>query len=58
MLLSSLKKIKAEFETHHILALYEFEDVYQQGCSYHPSKEDHAKMAQQLIPFYKELLNR
>ncbi len=57
-LLASLKKIKAEFEANHIIALYEFEDIYQKGCGYHPSKEGHATIAQKLIPFYKELLNR
>lgn len=38
------------------VALYFFNPMQAGGCTGHPSVEDHAIMAQQLIPFFKKLL--
>jgi hypothetical protein len=27
------------------------------GCAGHPDREDHEKMAAELLPFYKEVMN-
>ncbi|MBW2962740.1 SGNH/GDSL hydrolase family protein [Mesonia aestuariivivens] len=58
LLESSLKAIKAKFERNHTIALYEFEKMNPTGCGHHPSIEGHTVMAENLIPFYKELLNQ
>jgi hypothetical protein len=38
------------------VALYFFEPMETHGCSGHPSVEDHAVMAKELVPFFKRLL--
>lgn len=55
-LVSCLKKVQAHFKEKNI-ALFEFDELYVTGCNYHPSVEEHKKMADLLIPFYKNLLN-
>lgn len=38
------------------VALFFFEPMQPRGCYYHPSVEDHAILADQLIPFFRKLL--
>jgi hypothetical protein len=38
------------------VALYFFEPMQAKGCSGHPSVEDHAVLAKELVPFFKKLL--
>ena len=38
------------------VALYFFEPMKARGCAGHPSVEDHGLLAEQLLPFFKELL--
>ena len=38
------------------VALYFFNPMQPRGCGYHPSVEDHAILAEELIPFFKSLL--
>lgn len=38
------------------IALYFFKAMQPRGCSYHPSVEDHAILAEELTPFFRELL--
>jgi hypothetical protein len=38
------------------VALFFFEPMQPHGCSGHPSVEDHAVLAQELLPFFKKLL--
>jgi 4-aminobutyrate aminotransferase-like enzyme len=38
------------------VAAFFFEPMQAGGCNGHPSVEDHAKMAEQLLPFFRELL--
>lgn len=57
-LLSSLKKVKKNFEQDHTIAIFQFHDITPHGCAGHPSRKDHKKMASQLIPFYKKMLSK
>jgi lysophospholipase L1-like esterase len=36
--------------------LFTFSRFYTNGCSWHPDKEDHQKMAEELLPFYKKVM--
>src|ERR1051326_3935057 len=55
--LSSVKtNIDAMYPKHKPLALYFFNPMKARGCSGHPSVEDHAVLAEELIPFFKNLL--
>lgn len=60
LLENCLTAIKANIDASHILkkpvALYFFKPMEPRGCSYHPSVEDHAILAKELIPFFKKLL--
>jgi lysophospholipase L1-like esterase len=38
------------------IAVYFFKSLIPHGCDSHPDKEDHQKMAEMLIPFYKEVM--
>ena len=38
------------------VALHFFNPMQPRGCGYHPSVEDHAVLAEELVPFFKELL--
>lgn len=56
-LLQILLDIKAELADLPI-EVFEFDKVYAQGCSGHPSVEDHEEIADKLIPFYQKLLDQ
>lgn len=57
-----LTVVKAAIDTLHLLkkpiALYFFKPMQARGCSGHPSVEDHAVLAEELVPFFRELLNK
>ncbi|HEY0355239.1 MAG TPA: hypothetical protein VGC29_03490, partial [Flavisolibacter sp.] len=38
------------------VALYFFKPMQARGCTGHPNVEDHAEMAEELIPFFRRLL--
>ena len=57
ILLESLHDVKGHFKDRSI-AIFEFENMEVHGCTSHPDIQDHEEMAQQLIPFYKKLLNQ
>lgn len=40
------------------VAVFFFQPMHPHGCSFHPSVEDHAVLAQELIPFFKELMKQ
>lgn len=40
------------------IVLYRFKPMQPKGCSYHPSKEDHQKLANELEGVFKELVGR
>lgn len=55
-----LKKVIQAFEkdtAHKPIALFEFQPMVPKGCGYHPDIADDKVMADQLIPYFKQLLN-
>jgi lysophospholipase L1-like esterase len=59
-LVKCLKRVIQAFEndkTHKSIALFEFQPMSPKGCGYHPNIADDKVMADQLIPFFKKLLN-
>lgn len=55
-----LKKVIRAFENdnvHKPIQLFEFQPMNPKGCGYHPDIADDQNMANQLIPFFKKLLN-
>lgn len=62
LLQNCLKVIKMKIDGLHPsekpVALFYFKPMQPRGCSYHPSVEDHAILADELYPFFKSLLNQ
>jgi lysophospholipase L1-like esterase len=59
-LVKCLKKVIQAFENdkkHKPIELFEFKSMSPKGCGYHPDIADDKVMAEQLIPFFKKLLN-
>ena len=56
ILVTCLMNVKAHFAENPVF-VYDFEKMDAGGCTSHPDIEDHRSMAQELIPFYKEILN-
>ncbi|PJJ07127.1 lysophospholipase L1-like esterase [Flavobacterium sp. 1] len=59
-LVKCLKKVIQAFEndkTHKPIVLFEFQPMSPKGCGYHPDIADDKVMADQLIPYFKKLLN-
>lgn len=60
LFLDCLKSVKAKISKdlpdNKEIAIYNFDSVVPHGCSYHPDKDDHDKMAKLLIPFYKDVM--
>lgn len=56
-LMASLNNVKEHFKEKDI-SIFEFEKMSPNGCTSHPSVEDHKIMAQELIPFFKKLLKK
>lgn len=55
--LSAVKaKIDSSYPGPKKVVLHFFKPMEPKGCSYHPSVEDHAILASELIPFFKSLL--
>ena len=50
------QSVDALYPASKPVAVFFFEPMQAGGCSGHPSVEDHAKMAAQLLPFFKKLL--
>jgi len=55
-----LKKVINYFSgtDYQPIELFEFAEMVPQGCDYHPGKEDHKKMAEQLYLLYKKILDK
>jgi lysophospholipase L1-like esterase len=60
ILLESLNAVKNHFngKPYKVPAIFEFEPMIPGGCDYHPSINDHMLLADQLYPFYQELLEK
>jgi lysophospholipase L1-like esterase len=59
-LVTCLKKVIQAFEndtSHKPIALFEFQPMTPKGCGYHPDITDDKIMADQLIPYFKKLLD-
>lgn len=50
------QSVDAIFPDNKPIALYFFKPMTPRGCSWHPSLEDHAILAEELIPFFKGLM--
>lgn len=50
-----LQEVSRSFDATKI-ELYRFKQTYASGCSYHPSSEDHAQMAEELEPVIKKFM--
>jgi len=50
------ENIDALYPSDKKLALYFFKPMQAKGCSGHPNVEDHAILAEELVPFFKSLL--
>jgi hypothetical protein len=59
ILVSCLKEVQSYFKINRskIILLFEFNGVFHNGCYYHPNIEEHKEIAEQLTPFFKNLLN-
>ncbi len=55
-LMAVKQKVDMNFPAHKPVALHFFQPMQARGCSGHPSVEDHAILASELIPFFKKLL--
>ncbi|SFZ93459.1 GDSL-like Lipase/Acylhydrolase family protein [Flaviramulus basaltis] len=55
-LVSCLKKVQNHFKDKNI-AIFQFDKLFVNGCNYHPSVEDHKVLADQLTPFFKNILS-
>ncbi len=58
LLLNCLRNVKARFDVAHTVAIYEFAPMKPHGCGSHPDLNEHKIMADQLIPFYADLLQK
>jgi lysophospholipase L1-like esterase len=47
-----MKKVEKDDKIY----LFTFSRSYTNGCSWHPDKEDHQKMAEELLPFYEKVM--
>lgn len=57
-LLTCLQNVKAHFDGAHTVAIFEFAPMKPHGCGSHPDLNEHKMMADQLIPFYADLLQK
>jgi hypothetical protein len=57
LLMSCLTEIQKHFESREkSILLFQFSKAFNNGCSGHPSVEEHKQIAQELTPFLKKLL--
>jgi lysophospholipase L1-like esterase len=55
--LAAVLKYMKEVKNDKMIHMYSFSRLYVSGCAWHPDREDHEKMAAELIPFYREVMN-
>jgi len=55
-LFACLETVKEHFGDSHQIELFSFEGIFPNGCFWHPSIQDHDKMANQLLPFFKKFM--
>ena len=54
--LQAIKNYMKDIEHQDHFYIYAFPQMYHNGCSWHPNKEEHEEMAKGLIPFYKKVM--
>jgi len=61
-LFSCLQRISGEiaksYPTKASIEIFQFKPMVPKGCSYHPDKNDHEILANELIPFFKQVLDK
>jgi len=60
VLMDCLHKVADHFNEKPVvqpIRVFEFHDIQGHGCGGHPDKDDQAKMAGELVPFFRQLLN-
>ena len=55
--LSDVLKYMRENENDEKIHVFVFSGVYTKGCSTHPDRQEHESMAEELLPFYKKVMN-
>ena len=55
--LSAVITYMKEVKNDNMIHMFCFSRSYVSGCSSHPGKEDHEKMAEELLPFYKHIMS-
>jgi lysophospholipase L1-like esterase len=62
MLFACLQSVQAKSRQMHpgkpVIELFQFRPMVPKGCGYHPDISDHAILADELIPFFKKLLEK
>lgn len=54
--LTSITNYMQEKENETQIHVFEFAKTYNKGCDWHPSREEHVAMADELLPFYKKIM--
>lgn len=55
--LSAVIKYMKETMNDNRIHMFCFSQSHTNGCSYHPDKEDHKYMSEELLPFFKHVMN-
>jgi HEPN domain-containing protein len=55
--LSSVLQHIQDEEKDNKVHTFVFSRTYTNGCSTHPNKEEHQKMAEELLPFFKKVMD-
>jgi hypothetical protein len=50
------EKVDSLYPASKAVALYFFKPMQAGGCTGHPNVEDHAVLAEEIVPFFKDLL--
>ena len=51
-------EIAKSYPTKASIEIFQFKPMVPKGCSYHPDKNDHEILAKELIPFFKQVLEK
>lgn len=62
MMLACLQSVKTKIKEIHpgkpAIEIFQFQPMVPKGCGYHPDDADHEKLASELIPFLRRLLDK
>lgn len=60
LMMECLQQVQKHFNSQNPakpIRVYEFHDIIGHGCTGHPDREDQGQMAEQLLPFFKSMVN-